>query len=196
MKAIAFDTRAVARITACALAFLACDAMAIATDRSATQPDATIVAGDFPRPALEVTTSSTPRFDSVETTLMQQQQRSGFGVSMGVTNYNAPAAGFVPPGTLNRTLDLGVHWRYTFDNNTRFDVTAYRRMPNNDAISLIESHDPSYGARVEMALGSDKLRKGFVQEKAFIGLQLEGSARVTLKRGNGGPMLYYRNTFN
>jgi hypothetical protein len=194
MRAIAIHTQAVKRIAACAMLLFACDAMAAVTERGAPQPDATFVAGDFPRPALEVTTSNTPRFDNVEATVLPQQ-RSGLGVSMGVTTFNAPAVGFYPPGTLGRSLDLGVHWRYTLENSTRLDVTAYRRMPESDTISLIESRDPSYGARVEMSLGSDKLRKGFVHEKAFIGLQLEGAARVTLKRGNGGPMLYYRNTF-
>jgi hypothetical protein len=196
MQATAIHTHAVARIAAWTLLLCASDAMALATERSPAQPDATVVAGDFPRPALEVTTSNTPRFDSVETSLMPQQQRSGVGLSFGVTNFAAPRVGFTPPGTLGRTLDLGVHWRYTLDSSTRFDVTAYRRMPdNNDAISLIESHDPSYGARVEMSLGSDKLRKGFVAEKAFIGIQLEGGARLTVKRSFGGPMLYYRNSF-
>ena len=94
-----------------------------------------------------------------------------------------------------RSIDLGVHWRYTFDSSYRFDVTAYRRMPNADAISLIESREPTYGARVEMGFGSDNLRKGFVADRGFVGLELESGARLGVKRKNGGPMFYYRNAF-
>jgi hypothetical protein len=94
------------------------------------------------------------------------------------------------------SMDFGVHWRVMLDSSYRFDVTAYRRVQNADAISLIESHDPEYGARVELGLGSIQGRsKGFVANRGFVGFQLESGARVTIKRKSGGPMLYYRNDF-
>ena len=93
------------------------------------------------------------------------------------------------------SVDFGLHWRYTLDSHYRFDVTAYRRGPNPDAISLIESHDPTYGARVELGLGSIGKSKGFVANKGFLGFQLESGARVTIKRSGGVPMPCSRNTF-
>jgi hypothetical protein len=93
-------------------------------------------------------------------------------------------------------MDFGVHWRVMLDSSYRFDVTAYRRVQNADAISLIESRDPEYGARVELGLGSMQGRsKGFVANRGFVGFQLESGARVTIRRKSGGPMLYYRNAF-
>jgi hypothetical protein len=93
------------------------------------------------------------------------------------------------------SMDFGVHWRWTLDSNYRFDVTAYRRVANSDAMSLIESREPSYGARVEMGLASMGPHKGFVADRGFVGFQLEGGGRLTVKRSRGVPMLYYRNQF-
>ncbi|HEY8049207.1 MAG TPA: hypothetical protein VIE63_08545 [Ramlibacter sp.] len=194
-----------ARVMAAALLLLwACDAIALDTEREASAPDATVVAGDFPRPALEVTTSTMPRFGTADGTTqasrvdlsVMPRQASGVGLSLGVTRYSAPAAGFAPYPQASQSLDLGLRWRYTLDSSHRFDVTAYRRMPESDAMSMIESRDPSYGARVEMALGGKgQLHRGFVAEHGFVGFQLESGARLTVKRSGGVPMLYYRNSF-
>jgi hypothetical protein len=135
------------------------------------------------------------RWSRIDFSSLVPQDRSGMGLSLGISSLAGTQSPFAPPAFATHTLDLGVHWRYTLGGDYRFDVTAYRHMPGTDAISLIESRDPGYGARVEMALGSEKLRKGFVAEKGFVGLQLESGARVTLKRSGGGPMLYYRNSF-
>ena len=156
-------------------------------------------------PALEVSTAALPRFDGIDgvtqssrvgITLMPQR-RSGVGLAFGVTSISSATPAFGPPNVAASSVDFGVHWRYTFDSNYRFDVTAYRRTPNSDAISLIESHDPEYGARIEMGFGSmgQGRGKGFVADRGFVGLQLESGARLAIKRKNGGPMLYYRNTF-
>ena len=178
MWPVAIGIHAVSRVAAIMLLFWACDAIAAPAEAA----------------ALEVTTTRVPGFDSLDISVMPQQ-RSGMGLSFGVSTFTPVQPLFAPPGLQSHSLDLGVHWRYTLDGNYRFDVTAYRHMTGNDAMSLIESRDPGYGARVEMALGSSKLRKGFATQKAFIGLQLESGARVYLKRSGGGPMLYYRNSF-
>ena len=122
-------------------------------------------------------------------------RQSGVGVALGMNNSTGAPPLAVSTLVPARSIDLGVHWRYTFDSSYRFDVTAYRRMPNADAISLIESREPTYGARVEMGFGSDNLRKGFVADRGFVGLELESGARLGVKRKNGGPMFYYRNAF-
>ena len=200
MSAAGF-THIFARLAAVALLLWACDAIAAATGRGAAQPDATVVAGDFPRPSLEVSTSTMPRLDGVDGAArssrldlsVMPQQHSGIGLSLGINTFSATLPSFGAPNS--QSLDLGLRWRYMLDSHSRVDVTAYRRLPNNDAISLIESRDPSYGARVEMAFGSNRLRKGFVAEHGFVGLQLESGARLTVKRTGGVPMLYYRNTF-
>jgi len=37
--------------------------------------------------------------------------------------------------------------------------------------------------------------KPFAVEKGFVGLQLESGAKISIRRKNGGPMVYYRNSF-
>jgi hypothetical protein len=167
-------------------------------------PPAIVAAADMKRPQLEVSTTTLPRFDPVDgatrtsrvgVTLLPEH-RSGFGVAFGVSSVSGANPGLAPWSVAVPSVDYGVHWRVTFDSNYRFDVTAYRRVPNSDAMSLIESRDPSYGARVELGLGSIQGRsKGFVADRGFLGVQLESGARVSVKRSHGGPMFYYRNTF-
>jgi hypothetical protein len=158
-------------------------------------------------PQLEISTAALPHFDAasgparssrMDFTLMpEQKSRSSIGIAFGVTSVATPPGAFGAGAVPLPLVDFGVHWRYTFDSSYRFDVTAYRRVPNADAISLIESHDPSYGARIEMGFGSRTAAKGkgFVADRGFVGFQLEGGGRVTFKRTGGVPMLYYRNTF-
>ena len=38
-------------------------------------------------------------------------------------------------------------------------------------------------------------KRGFALDKGFIGLQLESGARISVKRKDGKPMIYYRSTF-
>lgn len=167
-------------------------------------PPALVASADMPRPQLEVSTATLPRFDNVDSAtrtsrvdvMLMPQRRSGVGLAFGLSSLPTGNKTIAPWATGLSTLDFGIHWRFTFDSNYRFDVTAYRRVPNSDAISLIESRDPSYGARLELGLGSIQGRsKGFVADRGFLGVQLESGARVTVKRSGGRPMLYYRNTF-
>jgi hypothetical protein len=155
-------------------------------------------------PRLEVNTATLPRFDSVDGALhssrmdvtMLPHRNSGVGFAFGVSSLSGTNTPVAPWSPGMPSMDFGVHWRVMLDSSYRFDVTAYRRVQNADAISLIESHDPEYGARVELGLGSIQGRsKGFVANRGFVGFQLESGARVTIKRKSGGPMLYYRNDF-
>jgi hypothetical protein len=91
-------------------------------------------------------------------------------------------------------VNLGLHWRYTLDSNYRVDVTAWRRLVPADALTLVQTHQPSYGARVEMQIRPVQ-KSGFVAGRGFVGLQLESGARVTLRRSGGKPMIYYRTKF-
>jgi hypothetical protein len=190
---------------------LAVVAMLSGTQALAAPPDAAdaardaivVAAADTSRPQFEVSASSLPRFDNVDANTQVNRidmrvlsaRRSGVGIALGMNNAAGGMPGVVSTLAPARSVDLGVHWRHTFDSNYRFDVTAYRKMPNADAISLIESREPVYGARVEMGFGSNSARKGFVADRGFVGLQLEGGARLAVKRKNGGPMFYYRNAF-
>lgn len=167
-------------------------------------PPVVVAAADARRPQVEVSTATLPRFDNVDgatrtsrvgITLLPRH-RSSIGLAFGVSNLAGAQPGLPPSAAAMPSVDLGVHWRVMLDSNYRFDVTAYRRAPNADAISLIENHDPSYGARVELGLGSIQGRsRGFVADRGFLGFQMEGGARVTIRRSRGAPMIYYRNTF-
>ncbi len=155
------------------------------------------------RPQLEVSSSTLPRFDSVDGTTRNSRidmtflpsQRSGLGLAMGLNSASTTTLGSVAPfAATPSSVDLGVRWRDSLDSNYRFDVTAWRRVPNADAVSLIQTREPGYGARVEMRLGSGS-SKGFVADKGFVGFQLESGARITVKKSQGVPMVYYRNKF-
>ncbi|MDB5873789.1 MAG: hypothetical protein JWQ07_3231 [Ramlibacter sp.] len=155
------------------------------------------------RPQLEVTTSSVPRFDNTDGSNRSSRldmtwlppRRSALGLSLGMTSPDSTSLGSAPRTGLQPTVDLGLHWRYTLDSNYRFDVTAWRRMVPPDALTLVQTREASYGARVEMQLGHSVPKSGFNIERGFIGLQLESGARVTLKRSGGKPMMYYRSKF-
>lgn len=189
-----------------AMAVLLCSAQALAAKPGRTDSAGEaigIAAADMPRPQLEVSTSTLPRFDNVDANTQTQRidmrllspGRSSVGLALGMNNATGAQQGIIATLAPPRSVDLGLHWRHTFDSNYRFDVTAYRKVPHPDAISLIESRDPTYGARVELGFGSKSLSKGFVADRGFVGLQLEGGARLSVKRKNGGPMFYYRNAF-
>jgi hypothetical protein len=93
-----------------------------------------------------------------------------------------------------QALDLGVQWRQPVLTGRHVDITAWRRMtPEGDALTMIQQRDPVYGARVEINLQGRK--RGLVADRRFIGLQLDSGARITLRRKDGNPVLYYRSQF-
>lgn len=160
------------------------------------------LADERPRPQVELSTISLPRFDNVDGASHSSRidmtwlppRRSALGLSVGMTS---PSGTMVPPPfTANSTsVDLGLHWRYTLDANYRLDVTAWRRMVPADTLSLVQTREPMYGARVEMRIGPAPIKSGLVAERGFIGFQLESGARIVVRKRHGGPMIYYRTKF-
>ena len=150
---------------------------------------------------MEIAATSLARFDDFDGMARSSRldmvwlppRRSALGLALGITTMAGP--GLSPmeraPGP---GLDLGFHWRYTLDRQYRIDVTAWRRMTPSDALDLVQARNPSYGARVEMRLGSMP-KSGFVADRGFLGLQLESGARITVRRKAGRPMFYYRTRF-
>jgi hypothetical protein len=161
-------------------------------------------AGDVDASVVEISSASLPRFDNFDGTRRAQQRvdlallspgRSAFGVTMGVSGLSSSRyglSGTAPDGGGN--VSLGLQWRYTLENNRRVDITAWRDMGRpNDALALVQSGEPAYGARVEMQLSGARSR--FVADHGFIGMQLDGGGRITVRRSAGKPMVYYRNNF-
>ncbi len=150
---------------------------------------------------LEFSGANLPRYDNTDGSNRSSRldltwlppRQSALGLSVGMTSpqgYSFSAGG--PIG--GPSVDLGLRWRYTLDTNYRVDVIAWRRLMPADALTLVQLHEPSYGARVEMQIGSSP-KSRFVADRGFLGLQLESGARVSLRRSGGKPMLYYRTRF-
>ncbi|HSV47564.1 MAG TPA: hypothetical protein VLJ58_17380 [Ramlibacter sp.] len=121
---------------------------------------------------------------------------SALGLAAGVTTATVPlGAGQSALASTPSSLDLGLYWRQTLASRQRIDISAWRRMAASppDAATLVQQRQASYGARVEMQLSGSG--KGFVADKGFIGLQLEGGGRLMLRRSEGKPTLYYRVKF-
>ena len=163
-----------------------------------------IAPGERAWPQLEVSASSLPRFDNTDGSSRTSRidmtwlppRRSALGLSLGMGSVDdMPPAAFAPRNGATTSVDLGLHWRHTLDGNNRIDVTAWRRVMPPDALTLVQTREPSYGARVEMSISRSAPRNGLVAERGFVGLQLESGARVTLKRSGGKPMVYYRSRF-
>jgi hypothetical protein len=186
----------------------ACNAAAVSERVDHVRVDDVVVAQAFVGPTdghaqMEISASSLPRFDGndgatrssrIDMTLLPTRQ-SSLGPSLAMTTPDARGLPSARPFSSSSTsVDLGLHWRYISAGNYRFDVSAWRRMNPVDAASLIESREPSYGARVEMHLATAR-RSGFVADHRFLGLQLESGARITVRRSGGKPMLYYRSSF-
>ena len=152
---------------------------------------------------LDLSASSLPRFDNTDGSARSSRidmtwlppRRSALGLSLGMTSSQGSAfAATAPYPGGPASVDLGLHWRYTPDGNYRIDVTAWRRVVPADPLTLVQIHQPSYGARVEMRINPVQ-KTGFVADRGFIGFQFESGARVTLRRSGGKPMIYYRTRF-
>ena len=153
---------------------------------------------------IEISRSKLPRFDNFNGGQRTVQRidmallspgRSSFGVTMGLSSLS-PSRYALGGGAANGLpgVNLGLQLRYVMDNSRRVDVIAWRDLGRpNDALSMVQSRDAGYGARVEMQLS--KSRSSFVADRGFIGVQLDGGARITLRRSAGKPMVYFRNKF-
>ncbi|MFC5497481.1 hypothetical protein ACFPOE_08045 [Caenimonas terrae] len=176
--------------------------------QTASLTPAPLAAAGSPAPAtgstIEISASNLPRFDNFDGSSRTQQRldmallspgRSAFGVTMGVTGLAPSRYGFNAGSTEGTAgVNLGLQYRYIIDNNRRVDITAWREMNRpNDALAMIQSRDAGYGARVEMQLSG--AHSPLVAERGFVGMQLDGGARITVKRSMGRPMVYYRNQF-
>jgi hypothetical protein len=157
-------------------------------------------------PRVEASATTLPRLDNFDNAPVSPRidltvfppRRSAVGLAVGMSGMSQSAtptgAGLV--ATAPATVDLGLTWRHTMDNNQRIDITAWRRMATQpDAFTLVQQQtQPLYGARVEMNLNQGR-KSGLVADRGFLGLQLEGGARISVKKKNGGQMVYYRTKF-
>lgn len=165
------------------------------------QADLAMTADPLRRLQIELSGTSLPRFDSTDGSTRASRiaitllppRRSALGLSVGVTNPHGPMLS-APFANGSPRMDLGLHWRFAPDDNYRVDITAWRRMAQPDALTLVQNQEPTYGARIEMGLGQ-AYRTGFVAQRGFLGFQLESGARITLRRSGGKPMVYYRTRF-
>jgi hypothetical protein len=157
-----------------------------------------------PEPAmrLELSAPALPSFESAEPGQhpridfsLLTSGTTGVGPLLGLNNFNSAARGLPGLGATPSTLDLGLHLRHTMQGNRQIDLTAWRRLAaEQDAYTLIQQRQPAYGARVEMKLSPARATP-LLFDRSFIGLQLQGGARISIKRKDGRPMVYYRTTF-
>jgi hypothetical protein len=195
------------RNAACAALALCCIAGPAAGAQDATsRPAEVLVAQARTEPALrvQVQTSTVPRVDAqdsgfqaqrVDVSLIPSHRGYGLGAVVGVTGFSAMQPQQpVGLGQQRPSFDLGLRWTQRVQSQ-QVDITAWRRMnAEDDAYSLVQSRQPVYGARLEMSLAA--AAKGpLALDRGFIGLQLESGARISFKRKDGRPMIYYRTAF-
>jgi hypothetical protein len=154
-----------------------------------------------PQVRMEVNTSALPRIEAqdggfqaprVDVSLLPGGA-GGLGPILGMSTprQGAPAFGLNPA---RGSVDFGLRYSHRLQSQQQIDVTAWRRMnTEDDAYTLAQMRQPLYGARVEMKLTPQ--RSGFAAERGFIGLQLESGAKISFKRKDGRPMVYYRTSF-
>jgi hypothetical protein len=152
---------------------------------------------------LQLQTSALPRFDAQDSGFQAPRvdlsitglNRGGTGLSP-VLGMASPGAGMQALGLQPRTsIDLGLRWTQRLQSQRQIDITAWRRLnAPDDAYSLVQMNNPVYGARVEMNLAGGR-RSGLALDMGFIGFQMESGARITVKRKDGRPMIYYRTVF-
>jgi hypothetical protein len=194
---------------ALALATLAAPAFA-AVDTPMQLPADVIVAEarmDQQPARMQVQASSLPRLESndtgfqaprVDVTVFPPGGAGGIGAVLGMSTprTGVHSYGLNSPQT---SVDLGVRWSQRLSGAHQIDVTAWRRMRmDDDAYSLIQrQQQPVYAARVELNLAESAGKSGLMADlkSRFIGLQLESGGRISIKRKNGGAMVYYRTAF-
>jgi hypothetical protein len=150
---------------------------------------------------MEVQASALPRLEAqdggfqaprVDVSLFPANS-GGVGAVLGMSGFSAKqpvTVGMVPA---RPSVDVGVRFTHKLQSLNQIDVTAWRRMNTpDDAYTLIQVREPVYGARVEMNIKPSSM---IAFDRSAIGLQLEGGARISIKRKNGGPMVYYKTSF-
>lgn len=195
------------RFAACAAAVLCIAGSPAAWGQEAGQPAELLTQAQAEPPGvrLQLQTSSVPRLDAqesgfqaprVDMTVYPSASGTGLGAVVGVSGFaTRPNAAISPFGLQPRpALDVGLRFSQRLQSQ-QIDITAWRRMTGDDAYTLIQQRQPVYGARVEMNLSAGKKKSGFALDRGFLGLQLESGARISIKRKDGRPMVYYRTTF-
>jgi hypothetical protein len=183
---------------------VACPAMAAVDDLGQASAEVLMAEARVDQPAMrvQVRTSTLPRMDAQDTGFQAPRvdlsltpaNSRGLGAVVGVSGF---APGATPLGLQPQrpSVDFGLRWSHTLQSQHQVDVMAWRRMNTpDDAYSLIQQKQPVYGARVEMNLARAS-KSGFALDRGFIGMQLESGARITVKRKDGRPMVYYRTSF-
>lgn len=191
------------RWNAAVLAMLVTSPVAWAQDASLAPGEAVAAEARAEAPLrVQVQTSALPRLEShdsgfqaprVDVSLFPANSR-GVGAVVGMSGFSARQPLPLGLAPTPPSLDFGVRWSHKLQSQNQIDITAWRRMNTaDDAYSLIQARQPVYGARVEMNLKSST---GILAlDRGFVGMQLQSGARISIKRKNGGPMLYYRTTF-
>jgi hypothetical protein len=151
---------------------------------------------------VQVQTSTLPRMEAqdsgfqaprVDVSLFSSRP-SGLGAVFGMSGFTASQPQPFGLQPTRPSIDLGLRWSQRLQSQ-QVDITAWRRMnSDDDAYSLVQSRQPVYGARVEMNLSAGH-SSAFSAIGGFVGLQLESGARISLKRKDGRPMIYYRTSF-
>jgi hypothetical protein len=156
-------------------------------------------------PRLQVEASGAlPRLDAqdagfqaprVDVSLFPSRQGSMAAV-LGVSGMGGQQASGAPGLSPARpSIDVGLRFSHKLQNSNAIDVTAWRRMNGpDDAYSMIQMREPVYGARVEMKMKPAKF-SAFGLDRGLLGFQLESGARISVKRKDGRPMVYYRTAF-
>jgi hypothetical protein len=197
----------IAACRACVAAVLACLGAPLWAQQGSAPPGEVLVAEARPSDAplrLSVQASSLPRMDAQDSGFQAPRvdfsllpaTGSGLGPVIGMSGFaprSQPVIGLQP---IRPSVDVGLRWTHRLSHK-QLDITAWKRMTNDDdALSLIQAkQQPVYGARIEMNLKSSARKSGLALDKGFIGVQLDSGARITIRRKNGGPMVYYRTTF-
>lgn len=173
------------------------DALLVAEARTQQQPM-----------RLKVESSALPRLDAQDSgfqaprldlsVVPENARGTGLGPVLGVRTMPT----HVPPGSpglaaARSGVDLGLRFSHRFENQNQIDVTAWRRMNGpDDAYTLIQMREPVYGARVEMKMNIKPAKfSAFGIDRGLLGFQLESGARISIKRKDGRPMVYYRTAF-
>src|SRR3954451_1086379 len=121
----------IAPIASIAMVLSGAQAIAATADRAGFGDAVVVAAADIPRPQFDVSASTLPRFDNVDANTRTNRidmrllspGRSGVGLAFGMNNAAGAPQNVIATLAPARSVDLGVHWRYTFDSSYRFDVT-------------------------------------------------------------------------
>jgi hypothetical protein len=149
-----------------------------------------VQASELPRLEAQDTGYQSPR---VDVTLFPSGAR-GLGAVLGVSGFDARQPQLLGLAPQRPSVDFGLRFSQKLQGQHQIDITAWRRMQaSDDAYSLVQARQPVYGARFELNL--TPVRKAGFSFDRGIGFQLESGARISLKRKDGRPMVYYRSTF-